>query len=174
MALLFIGSQHAFGGEIYDYHVNHARDGSGDQKPGKYDEVESTNHGITEIGIERTGCFGFCPIYTFIVKSDGTFRYMGRKFVEREGAYSGTVSLWHFHRLARFVRDSGYMELEDRYSVWVTDSPTTLTMVVMNGKRKTVSNYANGGPTKLWAIEQLTDDLMAKAHWARSPKTPDN
>lgn len=174
VALLFIGNHHAFGGEIYDYYVKHPRDKSGgDRKSRSYDEVESTNHGITEIGIERTVCFGVCPSYTFIVKSDGTFRYMGFKFVEREGEFSGTIPLWNFHRLAQFVRDSGYMELEYSYWVAVTDNPTTFTTVVMNGKRKTVSNYANGGPTKLWAIEQLTDDLMAKARWDRSPKTLD-
>ena len=64
------------------------------------------------------------------------------------------------------------MELEDGYTGLDTDNPTTYTMVVMNGKRKTVSNYANAGPTKLWAIEQLIDDLMAKAKWDGPQKTP--
>jgi hypothetical protein len=57
------------------------------------------------------------------------------------------------------------MQFDDSYSREITDCATTYTMVVMNGKRKTISNYANAGPTKLWAIEQLIDDLMAKAKW---------
>src|SRR5260221_13524477 len=46
--------------------------------------VVSTNHGVTEFGIERTACFGDCPVYTFIIKSDGSFRYKGEKFVQRQ------------------------------------------------------------------------------------------
>src|SRR5678815_4416854 len=162
----------AVGGEISDFHFKNARDKLADQRKSRsHDEVASTNHGITEIGIERSGCFGTCPIYTFIVKSDGTLRYKGTKHVEREGEFAGTIPVWYFHHLAQFVRDSGYTELEDGYRQGVTDTdhPTTYTMVVMNGKRKTVSNYANAGPTKLWAIEQLIDDLMAKATWDGKP-----
>jgi len=164
----------ALGGEISDYHFKHARDKLGDYGNSRSsDEVASTNHGITEIGIERSPCFGPCPIYSLIIKSDGTFRYKGVKYVEREGESTGMVPVSYFHRLAQFIRDSGYMELEDGYRRGVTDHPTTYTMVVMNGKRKTVSNYANAGPTKLWAIEQLIDDLMTKAKWDSPQKAPD-
>ena len=76
---------------------------------------DATTHGITEIGIERTVCFGACPAYTFIAKSDGTFRYSGEDFVERKGTSTGTVSIHDFSLLAQFIRDSGYMELADRY-----------------------------------------------------------
>ena len=174
IAVLLTGSSLALGGEISDYHFKHARDKLGDHRKSRsHDEVASTNHGITEIGIERSGCFGTCPIYTFIIKSDGTFRYKGIEYVERKGEFVGTIPVWYFHRLAQFIRDSGYMELEDTYTRMVTDNPTTYTMVVMNGKRKTISNYANAGPTKLWAIEQLIDDLMAKAKWDSSQKARD-
>src|SRR5262245_9818082 len=142
IALLLSGNSLVLGGEIVDIHRKDGRRSGDWRKSRSHAEADSTKHGITEIGIERTGCFGTCPIYTFIIKSDGTFRYNGFAYVERQGEYSGTISLWHFHRLAQFIKDSGYMELEDGYTRAVTDSPTTYTMVVMNGKRKTVSNYA--------------------------------
>lgn len=157
----------AFGGEISDWHFKHAGTKFGDpQKSRTNNEVGSTNHGISEIGIERTRCYGACPAYTFIVKSDGTFRYKGIEYVERKGEFIGTVPVGDFHALANFIKDSGYMELEEAYTRGVTDNPTTFTMVVMNGKRKTIRNYANAGPTKLWAIEQLIDKLMNKAKWS--------
>ena len=171
IAFLLGGVLLAFGGEISEYHFKHARDKRGDQSRfGRQDVVPSTDHGITEIGIEHSGCFGSCPIYTLIVKSDGTFRYNGAKYVERKGEFKGTIQVWHFQQVAQFIRDSGYMELEDWYTRGLTDSATTYTLVVMGGKRKTVSNYANSGPSKLWAIEELIDGLMAKAQWARSQK----
>lgn len=173
LLILITGSWPLFAGEIAEMHEKLPRtppiarnrvplvDNSG---------ASYTNHGITEIGIERTPCFGRCPAYTFIIKSDGTFRYQGESNVERKGTFTGTLSVWYFNSLARFIRDSGYMELQNTYTMMHTDSPTAFTTVVMNGKRKVISNYGNGGPTKLWAIEQLLDDLMGKAKWAEPSK----
>lgn len=154
------------GGELSDYHFKHAHNKLGNpEKSRSHTEVSSTNHGIAEIGIERTGCFGTCPAYTFIVKNDGTFRYKGGKYAQRQGDFTGRIPVWQFHQIAKFIKESGYMGLEDVYTRAVTDNPTTYTMVVLNGTRKVVRNYADAGPIKLWAIEQLTDSLIEKAEW---------
>jgi hypothetical protein len=135
--------------------------------------IISTNHGITEVGIERTACFGDCPVYTFIIKSDGSFRYKGGEFAQRHGEFTGTIPAGEFNQLAQFIKDAGYMELSDTYDRAVTDNSTVFTMVVMRGQRKVVSDYAQAGPSKLWAIECLIDDLLTKASWNDSPKTDD-
>ena len=114
VAVILTGSLLALGGEISDIHRKQVRDSSIDfRKSRSHDEVNSTNHGITEVGIERTACFGTCPIYTFIIKSDGTFRYKGVEYVERKGEFTGTIPVECFHQLAQIIRDSGYMEIED-------------------------------------------------------------
>jgi len=59
--------------------------------------------------------------------------------------------------------------IEAAYHGWWTDQAKVWTMAVANGKRKVVSNYQNAGPTKLWAIEQLIDALLAKAEWDPTP-----
>jgi hypothetical protein len=41
------------------------------------------------------------------------------------------------------------MSLKDGYSAAITDNPTVYTMVVMNGRRKIVSNNAGAGPATL-------------------------
>ncbi len=161
-------------GELTDLHRELAPGTVGDYRTSRtHDEVASTSHGITEIGIERTACFGPCPIYTFIVKSDGTFRYTGEGHVDRKGEFTGRIHRWYFNNLAQFLKDAGYGELEDAYSRRVTDHATVYTTVVLNGKRKVVRNYANAGPTKLWAIEQLIDSLLSEAAWDDTPKSPE-
>lgn len=154
----------ASGGEIASYHAANAGPPA-EQKSKNQDGPDSAKHGIFEIGIERGGCLGGCPEYTFIVGSDGAVRYEGFEHVARKGKFTGKVSSEDFQQLARFIRDSGYMELEDNYHGGGTDRATDFTMVLMKGKRKTISNYANSGPSKLWAIEQLIDGLMAKVEW---------
>jgi hypothetical protein len=127
-----------------------------------------TNHGVTLVGIEHTVCFGTCPAYTFIVKNDGTFRYKGEKYAERQGDFTGTVPACEFHRLAQFIKDSGYMQLSNTYERGITDQSSVLTMVVMNGRQKIISDYAAAGPPRLWAVEQLIDGLLAHANWNKA------
>jgi hypothetical protein len=171
MITVFLGvSLPGFTGEISEYYFEHAANRWVDHgKSRTHDEVDSTGHGITEMGIERTRCFGKCPNYTFIVKSDGTFRYEGMEYVERKGKYTGTIPVPRFHALAQFVRDSGYLGCEDSYTRETTGASGTYSMVIMNGKRKVVRNYANAAPTKVWATEQLIDGLMFAAKWDERP-----
>ena len=77
IAALLIISSFAFSGEISDYYHTQPHDKVTMVENSIHYEMSSTNHGITEIGIERSGCLGTCPSYTFILKSDGTFRYKG-------------------------------------------------------------------------------------------------
>ena len=162
-----------FGGEISDLHRQLAKPDPNrrDQSHG-HDEVEAKNHGVTEVGLERSPCYGFCPVYTVVIKSDGTFRYKGEKYVQRVGNYTGKVSTYGFDQLAQFIKDSGYTELQDSYSHMVTDNATVYSTVVIGGKRKVIRNYANAGPTKLWAVEQLIDKLLLEATWDDDKPAP--
>lgn len=155
----------AEGGEIADLHRELASREVDFDKSRSHEQVEADDHEITEIGLERTPCFGSCPVYTVIIKSDGRVRYVGERFVSREGEHTGRVRTWSFNALAQFIRDTGYMDLEDNYSRLVTDHPTVYTTVVMNGTRKVIKNYANAGPTNLWAVEQIIDKLLLETEW---------
>ncbi len=173
IVFLLVHGQLAFGGEIADNYAREHSEATAQQlaasgKSRSSEQVESTTHGITEIGIERGACFGMCPMYTFIIKSDGTCHYQGEKYVERIGEFSCSLPMWDFHELAQFLRDAGYIGFESNYSRLVTDHPTTYTTVVMGGKRKMIRNYANAGPTTLWAIEHLIDRLLTKVTWSGS------
>jgi hypothetical protein len=132
--------------------------------------ITLTNHGVTQIGIERSACYGTCPVYTFVLNRDGTFRYKGEAFVERMGMFTGSVSVYEFNRLAQYMKDFGFMELRDGYGAPGDDGDTVFTMVVMNGTRKVVMDHSGFGPSKLWAMEQLIDHILLYAKWnARQP-----
>src|SRR5437773_10875561 len=96
-----------FAGEIYDHYRKQAP-----AKPARYQHTTVTNHGITEIGIERLGCYGTCPVYTLVITSDGSVHYDGTRHVPRTGKRDGYIDRWHFHLLAEHIRDSGFFELE--------------------------------------------------------------
>ena len=125
-------------------------------------EVE---HGITEIGLERTRCYATCPAYTFIIYSDGSFRYVGEYGVDNMGEYTGTISLGQLNQVSKFINESDFFSFKDSYTSPYLDSAASYTMVKQNGKLKVIENYANSGPATLWAIEQLIDDLLDTALW---------
>lgn len=125
----------------------------------------SEPHGITEIGLRRSPCFGECPVYRVTVYDDGRLEYVGEQYVERLGRYTGRVREGEFHALAAFIREVDFMALEDRYAVPLTCKATVYTTVVMNGVTKEVSNYGGAGPATLWAIETLIDRLLLEAEW---------
>ena len=124
---------------------------------------------ITEITLERTACFGFCPIYKVILRSDNTATYIGMKFVERQGTYKAYIS--GFEHLAKIIEARRYFSLRDRYTEPISDMPSAITSVVRNGKRKTIDNYGNSGPIELWEIENLIDGLIANVRWEKVSDT---
>jgi hypothetical protein len=130
-------------------------------KSRSHEEVEDEKHGITEIGLERADNYGPSSAYTVFIKSDGTLHFKGDARGQKMSQRIGIVNKRDFTKLAQFVKDAGYMDLENTYERSVTDNPT----VVMNANRKVIKNYANAGPTRLWAIEQLIDKLMLEARW---------
>ncbi len=130
-----------------------------------YNKIHSDSHGITEVQLRRSACYGRCPVYSVVIKSDGTFNYNGLEFVNKLGKHSGTVSKRKLNSLFQFINESKYNSFQDSYSVMVTDHSTVYTVVKTDNNEKTISNYANSGPIKLWAIEQLIDALILEGKW---------
>jgi hypothetical protein len=124
--------------------------------------------GITEIAIERTSCYGFCPIYTFILRCDGTVKYTGQANVEKVGEHMGRIDKVSFGFLARLAVDIGFFdELRPYYSCDATDLPTAYVSIVRNGERKTIKHYAPGDndPPRLQAFELLLDEAYKHVQW---------
>ncbi|HZR18795.1 MAG TPA: DUF6438 domain-containing protein [Verrucomicrobiae bacterium] len=158
--------QIASAGQIADFYWQHRNtndlaNGGGFSGP----NVPATNHGITEIGIERTACFGTCPIYVCIIHSDGKVLYHGGAHVDRIGEWETTIDPYRFHHLANFIVESGFWQMQDTFAAGVTDGDTVYTTFLMKGQRKVFRNYANSGPSKLWALQQLVDGLLVGATW---------
>lgn len=136
---------------------------------GKNDTSQNDRRGgeqISEITLERSSCFGPCPVYKLTLRRDGTATYEGRQFVERKGTYSGTF--YGFERLAQLIESRGYFNLKDNYTINATDLSGTVTSVVRTGRRKTITNYGDAGPVELWGIEAAIDGVVANTKWQKA------
>ena len=123
---------------------------------------------ITEITFERTRCFGTCPAYKLTLRSDGSAEYEGIAFVDREGRSTAKDMGHFFERMAQLARAIDFMKFEQKYSKPVTDLPSAVTSIVVDGKRKQVINYGNSGPIELWGFEMAADGVIGQIKWTKA------
>lgn len=165
-------------GEIEELYKKWVRPKNQNEAPqqARFERLQEPKHGVTEIGLERTVCYGDCPVYSVVLKSDGSVRYVGTENVARRGTHTGEISTEDFNQLADYLIESGYQALETEYPLAVSDMPSAYTTAVINGKRKVIHNYGGVGPVKLWVLEQAIDAVVARANWtpaADKPAQPD-
>jgi hypothetical protein len=132
------------------------------------DEFDDQGHGITLVGLERSPCFGECPVYTALIHADGLVEYQGRLYVERLGDHRGKVGQYEFQRLAQFIAGTRFWQMESYYdfrNAVVSDCAAACVLVATPARRKLVSNYADAGPPELWAIAGLIDLLLHRVEW---------
>jgi hypothetical protein len=115
------------------------------------------------ITIERTSCFGDCPVYSAQIYADGSVVYEGKSNVKETGERRFKISQDRIQQLFKEFEQVDYFSLKDKYDAdengmsW-TDLPTTTTSVCLDGRKKRVVNYY-GAPKKLLALEDKIDSL---------------
>lgn len=125
------------------------------------------------ITLQRTGCFGSCPIYKVSISSDGSVVYVGKEYVRVKGIQRGKIEPDAAKNLLQDFLDADYFKLEDNYSyitnadgstTMVTDLPTARTSLTVGARQKTVSDYI-GAPKKLKELEEKIDSVSGIKRW---------
>lgn len=109
--------------------------------------------------IERTACYGSCPIYRATFYSDGRVRYVGKRFVPNVGTYELQISPDDVKSIGAKAVEMGYFGLNDKYDSPVTDFPSCVTTVNDGGQSKTVFDRVDG-PKALKSFEKHLDSLL--------------
>ncbi|HET9907580.1 MAG TPA: DUF6438 domain-containing protein, partial [Anaerolineales bacterium] len=124
------------------------------------------------ITLERTACFGTCPIYTLAIFEDGRVEYIGQDFVTITGEQTGSISTEQVKELLAAFESADYFNLQDQYTAPITDLPTTITTLSFEGKTKTISNYGGcmpdlliPAPQALCDLEIMIDEITNSAQW---------
>ncbi len=129
---------------------------------------------ITTIVLERTACFGTCPVYTLTVHSSGVVEFDGKSHVKAIGLQTGKISAQSFAQLVKKIEGIDFFNLRDRYDgknpdgsgSTVTDLPTRKTTVTRGDQTKTVEDYFRG-PPGLVELELLIDEVTKSVKWIR-------
>jgi hypothetical protein len=132
------------------------------------EDTPEYNLGEIIITLERTACYGFCPIYTLTIHGDGTVIYEGEDFVETVGKAETIISKEKVEQLISEFDKVGYDSLKDSYTErTITDAPSVITSITRNGKTKTVEHYHGdfNAPEKLTELEDKIDEIVNSEQW---------
>ncbi len=111
------------------------------------------------ISLERTPCYGTCPIYKMEVFSDGSAFFHGERFVDKIGDFQFTVSKKTIDYILKRAEEIGFFEMEDIYTGNITDLPKTITFIKSEKGEKKIIDYYNA-PKILKEFESLVDGCI--------------
>jgi|GEM_PF-876681 len=130
-----------------------------------YNMVEKEIPADAVARIQRTPCFGKCPIYTLTIFENGKVEYFGQKFTPREGRFEGKVSPELIANLMNEAQNVGFYVMNNIYDKQaVTDVPSTITSLRTSSGLKTVVNRFDG-PEELRRFEKYFDQLFNEVEW---------
>jgi hypothetical protein len=141
----------------------------------------------TLIKLERTECYGTCPVYTLTITADGTVVYEGKRFVKSEGRIVTSIAPEQLREILSAIRKANYFSMKDRYAsgedgcegTW-TDHPSVIISVKANGRSKTI-HHDHGCedktddeksfhvyPQELYELENKIDEIVGSEKWVKT------
>ena len=124
--------------------------------------------------LERTPCFGGCPVYAVTVSPSGEVTYEGKAHVRQLGKASGKIAPEKVERLLMELERAGYFSMANRYAAsepscgrYSTDSPSAISSATLRGRTKRIEHdYGCGAaPGALVVLERRIDDVLGSGRW---------
>lgn len=120
--------------------------------------------GFKTITLERTMCYGTCPVYDVEIRDNGEVKYNGKYFVEKEGPHRWTILPDAVDALNDAILKFGYFSIKAREITRdCTCNPSCITSVLMkDGAYREIDNYYGNDqyPEKLKRFERKIDNII--------------
>jgi len=117
------------------------------------------------VKIQRTACFGRCPIYWIKVWPNGTVQYFGKSFVPATGLYEKQFDPADVKGLFAGFEQNRVDTCRERYEMRVQDLPGLIIEFSFKGEKKRILN-ASFGPYFLRQLAENADKLLpVDASW---------
>ena len=112
----------------------------------------------TLILLERTACFGNCPVYSITIKDNGSGIYVGKNFVKNIGEFTFNISKSEIDEILKKAEKIDFWNLKNEYYENISDLPTTYIQI----KNKKIKDYV-GAPKQLKELQKLIDNITIKS-----------
>ena len=144
------------------------------QPPTPYDDSGAAAGDPPVVTLERTPCFGTCPVYQVAISGSGGVRFAGKHHVIQQGEARAEIPKARVDSLLHELDAGGYFGFADAYVMdspdcgrYATDSPTVITSATVAGRTKTIRHdYGCGAaPKELGRLERLIDEVAGTSQW---------
>jgi len=119
------------------------------------------------ITLSRSGCYGTCPSYEVSVSTEGIV-FEGEGFVVASGRHTDTVDPSAVRGLAKKLVAADFYSMNDEYQAGVTDNPTYVLSISIDGHAKKVLDYVGswvGMPEVISDLEDEIDTFARTERW---------
>ena len=126
------------------------------------------------VTLERTACFGGCPVFKISVSPEGLVSYEGKGHVRHLGSATRRIPAERVSALVSELDQGGYFSFASRYvppdppcGRYVTDSPAVITSVRWGSQAKRIEHdYGCGSaPGALVVLERRIDEVLGSSQW---------
>ncbi len=95
------------------------------------------------IKLQRTMCFGTCPVYSVMVDNEGNVNYYGEMFVYKSGEHHWKISGKKVNQLNGLIEDFGFKSfIYEPGNEFITDQPSCITTIKYSGgETKEINHY---------------------------------
>lgn len=121
------------------------------------------------VSLERTPCFGKCPIYLISVDQNGVVRYDAKKFCDTTGVFCFKLNKSEFKMLKNMVNDVNFSSISEKYpenTVVPVDLPSIRLNLVQKNLQKQVllqGGAIESAPQILKKIVEKVDGFKEKS-----------
>ena len=121
--------------------------------------------------LERTGCYGECPVYRLTVNSDGSVVYVGTRWVKALGKKEYKITDAQLADLKSAFERANFMQLHDYDRVENTDDDWALVALYRGATPKRVRHYHgdNTAPLALSVLEDEFDRIVGSGRYVGMP-----
>jgi hypothetical protein len=121
--------------------------------------------------LERTGCYGECPVYRLTVSNDGSVVYVGTRWVKVLGRQQYKLTDAQLSELQTAFERSAFMQLHDYDRVENTDDDWAHLSFRRGNVTKRVRHYHgdNSAPAALTALEDEFDRIVDSGRFIGVP-----
>lgn len=136
--------------------------------------ASSADASAPAVRLERTACFGSCPVYTLSISRSGAVRFDGKKFVRHTGPDSAKISPAAVDSLLAEMSEAGFYDFEERYTSgapacgrYATDLPSAVTSATDGSRSRRIQHDhgCSGAPPALSRLERRIDEVAGAARW---------
>ena len=119
--------------------------------------------------MQKSGCYGNCPEFEFVLQSNGDATYIGKKNVSRLGRYTATAKAGFIFSIKSEINQGEFFKMSTIYpsdEKVIEDLPDTYLMVSDHVDQIIIRNN-HDAPTELIEFQNKIESMIEELEWVR-------